>query len=195
MTRAHLRFVGFVAPAVLRSTAARISVLKARGSSLSPARMSIARRGRDGVWQLLPPPARQEPDRARQVLSAANVLRSLGFPAGVSAHDRDGRAHRDRRADRRNQAGRDRLLQSACLHWNRGGHQGTTDANVERVFHAVALTMAHVQRKANEVPVNNEMVKMKNDSNLVVATNPKKDEFVKEHKRLVFARAARHRTT
>ena len=33
----------------------------------------------DGVWQLLPPPARRQPDRARQTLSAADVLRSLGF--------------------------------------------------------------------------------------------------------------------
>lgn len=33
----------------------------------------------DGVWQLLPPPARRQPDRARQALSAADVLRSLGF--------------------------------------------------------------------------------------------------------------------
>lgn len=35
--------------------------------------------GRDGVWQLLPPPSRQQPARARQVLSAADVLRNLGF--------------------------------------------------------------------------------------------------------------------
>lgn len=35
---------------------------------------------RDGVWQLLPPPLRQEPERARQVLTAADVLRSLGLP-------------------------------------------------------------------------------------------------------------------
>ena len=34
---------------------------------------------RDGVWQLLPPPSRREPERARQVLTAADVLRSLGF--------------------------------------------------------------------------------------------------------------------
>jgi hypothetical protein len=33
----------------------------------------------DGVWQLLPPPLRPEPQRSRQVLSAADVLRSLGF--------------------------------------------------------------------------------------------------------------------
>lgn len=34
----------------------------------------------DGVWQLLPPPPRQQqPARSRQVLTAADVLRSLGF--------------------------------------------------------------------------------------------------------------------
>ena len=33
----------------------------------------------DGVWQLLPPPARRGPDRAIRELSAAEVLRSLGF--------------------------------------------------------------------------------------------------------------------
>lgn len=33
----------------------------------------------DGVWQLLPLPLRQEPERARQVLTAADVLRSLGL--------------------------------------------------------------------------------------------------------------------
>lgn len=33
----------------------------------------------DGVWQLLPPPARRQPDRARQTLSAADILRRLGF--------------------------------------------------------------------------------------------------------------------
>ena len=37
--------------------------------------------GRDGVWQLLPPPARGEPPRARQVLAVADVLRTLGFQA------------------------------------------------------------------------------------------------------------------
>lgn len=36
----------------------------------------------DGVWQLLPPPHRRpEPERSRQALSAADVLRSLGFDA------------------------------------------------------------------------------------------------------------------
>ncbi len=35
---------------------------------------------RDGVWQLLPPPSRREPERSQQVLSAADLLRSLGFP-------------------------------------------------------------------------------------------------------------------
>ena len=34
---------------------------------------------RDGVWQLLPPAPRQQQARALQVLSAADVLRSLGF--------------------------------------------------------------------------------------------------------------------
>ena len=34
---------------------------------------------RDGVWQLLPPSPRQQPERARQALSAADVLRNLGF--------------------------------------------------------------------------------------------------------------------
>ena len=34
---------------------------------------------RDGVWQLLPPPRRREPERSRQALTAADVLRSLGF--------------------------------------------------------------------------------------------------------------------
>jgi len=33
----------------------------------------------DGVWQLLPPPRRREPARSRQALTAADVLRSLGF--------------------------------------------------------------------------------------------------------------------
>lgn len=37
--------------------------------------------GRDGVWQLLPPPTRGEPPRARQVLAVADVLRTLGFQA------------------------------------------------------------------------------------------------------------------
>ncbi len=36
---------------------------------------------RDGVWQLLQPARRQEPERARQVLTAADVLRNLGFQA------------------------------------------------------------------------------------------------------------------
>lgn len=35
----------------------------------------------DGVWQLLPPPRRREPTRSRQALTAADVLRSLGFQA------------------------------------------------------------------------------------------------------------------
>jgi len=34
---------------------------------------------RDGVWQLLPPPPRRGPYRALRELSAADVLRSLGF--------------------------------------------------------------------------------------------------------------------
>ena len=34
---------------------------------------------RDGVWQLLPLPARRQPDRAIRALSAAELLRSLGF--------------------------------------------------------------------------------------------------------------------
>jgi hypothetical protein len=33
----------------------------------------------DGVWQLLPPPPRREVQRSRQALTAADVLRSLGF--------------------------------------------------------------------------------------------------------------------
>lgn len=37
--------------------------------------------GRDGVWQLLPPPPRRSATRARDTLSVAEVLRSLGFPA------------------------------------------------------------------------------------------------------------------
>jgi hypothetical protein len=36
----------------------------------------------DGVWQLLPPPPRRQHSRARQELSAADVLRSLGFQPG-----------------------------------------------------------------------------------------------------------------
>ena len=36
----------------------------------------------DGVWQLLQPPHRRQPSRARQELSAADVLRSLGFQQG-----------------------------------------------------------------------------------------------------------------
>jgi hypothetical protein len=35
----------------------------------------------DGVWQLLPPAPRQQPERAGQVLTAADVLRNLGFLA------------------------------------------------------------------------------------------------------------------
>jgi DNA-binding transcriptional ArsR family regulator len=35
--------------------------------------------GRDGVWQLLPPPPRRQPQRDQQALSAADVLRNLGF--------------------------------------------------------------------------------------------------------------------
>ena len=35
----------------------------------------------DGVWQLLPPPVRRTPERSRRVLTAADVLRSLGFGA------------------------------------------------------------------------------------------------------------------
>ncbi|MBL8731539.1 MAG: hypothetical protein JNN13_04130 [Planctomycetes bacterium] len=34
---------------------------------------------RDGVWQLLPPSPRREPERSRHALTAADVLRSLGF--------------------------------------------------------------------------------------------------------------------
>jgi hypothetical protein len=34
---------------------------------------------REGVWQLLPPPARCGPDRALRELSAADVLQSFGF--------------------------------------------------------------------------------------------------------------------
>ena len=37
--------------------------------------------GGDGVWQLLPPSPRREHPRANQVLTAADVLRSLGFHA------------------------------------------------------------------------------------------------------------------
>ena len=33
----------------------------------------------DGVWQLLPPPSRRRPERAGQVRSVADVLRTLGF--------------------------------------------------------------------------------------------------------------------
>lgn len=33
----------------------------------------------DGVWQLVPPPPRRSPSRARSTLAAADVLRSLGF--------------------------------------------------------------------------------------------------------------------
>ncbi len=36
---------------------------------------------RDGVWQLLQPAPRREPQRSRQVLAAADVLRNLGFQA------------------------------------------------------------------------------------------------------------------
>ena len=35
--------------------------------------------GRDGAWQHLRPSPRQQPDRARQALSVADVLRNLGF--------------------------------------------------------------------------------------------------------------------
>jgi len=35
----------------------------------------------DGVWQLLPLSRRREPTRSRQALTAADVLRSLGFQA------------------------------------------------------------------------------------------------------------------
>lgn len=35
----------------------------------------------DGGWQLVRPAPRKEPDRARQVLTAADVLRNLGFQA------------------------------------------------------------------------------------------------------------------
>lgn len=38
--------------------------------------------GRDGVWQLLPTPSRHQQARTVGVLSAADVLRSLGFAAG-----------------------------------------------------------------------------------------------------------------
>ena len=34
---------------------------------------------RDGVWQLLPTPRRHTPERSQQALTAADVLRSLGF--------------------------------------------------------------------------------------------------------------------
>ena len=36
---------------------------------------------RDGVWQLLQPSPRREPERSQQVLTAADVLRNLGFQA------------------------------------------------------------------------------------------------------------------
>jgi hypothetical protein len=36
--------------------------------------------GSDGVWQLLPPPPRRQSPRDLQILSAAAVLRNLGFP-------------------------------------------------------------------------------------------------------------------
>ena len=35
--------------------------------------------GSDGVWQLLPPVPRRAPHRAQRVVTAADVLRSLGF--------------------------------------------------------------------------------------------------------------------
>ena len=35
----------------------------------------------DGVWQLLQPSPRRQPQRSHQVLTAADVLRSLGFQA------------------------------------------------------------------------------------------------------------------
>jgi hypothetical protein len=34
---------------------------------------------RDGVWQLLPPPQRRQPERALRELSVAEVLQNLGF--------------------------------------------------------------------------------------------------------------------
>ena len=34
---------------------------------------------RDGVWQLLQPSPRRQPDRSQQMLTAADVLRNLGF--------------------------------------------------------------------------------------------------------------------
>jgi hypothetical protein len=37
--------------------------------------------GCDGVWQLLQPSSRREAPRARHVLTAADLLRSLGFLA------------------------------------------------------------------------------------------------------------------
>jgi hypothetical protein len=37
--------------------------------------------GREGVWQLLPPVPRQQPEPTRQLLSAADVLRRLGYLA------------------------------------------------------------------------------------------------------------------
>lgn len=37
--------------------------------------------GRDGVWQLLQPSPRQEAPRTGTALTAADVLRSLGFPS------------------------------------------------------------------------------------------------------------------
>lgn len=36
----------------------------------------------DGVWQLLPPPSRHKPHRVQKTLTAADVLRSLGFHSG-----------------------------------------------------------------------------------------------------------------
>jgi hypothetical protein len=36
---------------------------------------------RDGVWQLVPPPMRRTHKRSRQVLTAGDVLRTLGFVA------------------------------------------------------------------------------------------------------------------
>ena len=37
--------------------------------------------GADGVWQLIPTPCRRKQERASRVLSVAELLRGLGFPA------------------------------------------------------------------------------------------------------------------
>ena len=50
-------------------------LLDARLVDLRPWRVGSG----DGVWQLLPPPRRREHARSRQALTAADVLRSLGF--------------------------------------------------------------------------------------------------------------------